>query len=149
MEVSVFNKERAKLYSFNEVYLEAPKKETKVAGDSPAKHKYVRLDSYDPQTGEIVSRKYTQLSEVSEETAIRYLKELEDKYSPGSIIANVPSNKTGSNEKIFELNGDNVLRGQMILEVPVQHKAVPKEVINYANLKGIKIRDTNNHIYNK
>ena len=77
----VFNKERAKLYSFNEVYLEAPKKETKVAGDSPAKHKYVRLDSYDPQTGEIVSRKYTQLSEVSEETAIRYLKELEDKYS--------------------------------------------------------------------
>ena len=149
MEGIRFNKERAKLYSFNEVYLEAPKKETKVAGDSPAKHKYVRLDSYDPQTGEIVSRKYTQLSEVSEETAIRYLKELEDKYSPGSIIANVPSNKTGSNEKIFELNGDNVLRGQMILEVPVQHKAVPKEVINYANLKGIKIRDTNNHIYNK
>ena len=149
MEVSVFNKERAKLYSFNEVYLEAPKKATQQAGDSPANHNYVRLDSYDPQTGEIVSRKYTQLSEVSEETAIRYLKELEDKYSPGSIIANVPSNKTGSNEKIFELNGDNVLRGQMILEVPVQHKAVPKEVINYANLKGIKIRDTNNHIYNK
>ena len=149
MEVPVFNKERAKLYSFNEVYLEAPKKETKVAGDSPAKHKYVRLDSYDPQTGEIVSRKYTQLSEVSEETAIRYLKELEDKYSPGSIIADVPSNKTGSNEKIFELNGDNVLRGQMILEVPVQHEAVPKKVIDYANLKGIKIRDTNNHIYNK
>ena len=149
MEVPVFNKERAKVYSFNEVYLEAPKKETKVAGDSPAKHKYVRLDSYDPQKGEIVSRKYTQFDEVSEETAIRYLKELEDKYSPGSIIADVPSNKTGSNEKIFELNGDNVLRGQMILEVPVQHKAVPKEVINYANLKGIKIRDTNNHIYNK
>ena len=81
MEGIRFNKERAKAYSFNEVYLEAPKKETKVAGDSPAKHKYVRLDSYDPQTGEIVSRKYTQLSEVSEETAIRYLKELEDKYS--------------------------------------------------------------------
>ena len=149
MEVSVFNKERAKLYSFNEVYLEAPKKETKVAGDSPAKHKYVRLDSYDPYVGEIVSRKYTQLSEVSEETAIRYLKELKDKYSPGSIIADVPSNKTGINKDIFEFNGDNVLRGQMILEVPVQHKAVPKEVINYANLKGIKIRDTNNHIYNK
>ena len=144
----VFNKERAEVYSFNEVYLEAPKKETKLAGDSPAKHKYVRLDSYVPNK-EIVSRKYTQLSEVSEETAIRYLKELEDKYSPGSIIADVPSNNTGSNEKIFELNGDNVLRGQMILEVPVQHKAVPKEVINYANLKGIKIRDTNNHIYNK
>ena len=37
----------------------------------------------------------------------------------------------------------------MILEVPEQHAAVPKKVIDYANLKGIKIRDTNNHIYNK
>ena len=96
-----------------------------------------------------MSRKYTQFDEVSEETAIRYLKELEEKYSPGSIIADVPSNNIGSNKKIFELNGDNVLRGQMILEVPVQHEAVPKNVIDYANLKGIKIRDTNNHIYNK
>ena len=133
---------------FNEVYLEALKKATKLAEDSPAKQKYVRLDSYVPNT-EIVSRKYTQFDEVSEETAIRYLKELSNKYSPGSIIADIPSNNTGSNKKIFELNGDNVLRGQMILEVPVQHKAIPKGVINYANLKGIKIRDTNNHIYNK
>jgi len=38
-----------------------------VAGDSPAKQKYVILDSYDPHIGEIVSRKYTQLSEVSKE----------------------------------------------------------------------------------
>lgn len=37
MEGIRFNKERAKFYSFNEVYLEAPKKESKVAGDSPAK----------------------------------------------------------------------------------------------------------------
>ena len=148
MEVPVFNKERAKLYSFNEVYLEAPKKETKVAGDSPAKHKYVRLDSYDPQTGEIVSRKYTQLSEVSEETAIRYLKELEDKYSPGSIIADVPSNKTGSNEKIFELNGDNVLRGQMILEVPEQEAKISPKVLEYANDYRIKIRDIKGKFYN-
>ena len=92
----VFNKERAKLYSFNEVYLEAPKKATKLAGDSPTKHKYVRLDSYDPQTGEIVSRMYTQLSEVSEETAIRYLKKLTDKYAPGSIIAEVSSNMSST-----------------------------------------------------
>ena len=135
-------------YPFNEVYLEAPKKATKLAEDSPAKRKYVRLDSYVPNK-EIVSRKYTQFDEVSEETAIRYLKELEEKYSPGSIIADVPSNNTGSNKDIFELNGDNVLRGHMILEVPEQHEAVPKKLIDYANLKGIKIRDTNNHIYNK
>ena len=67
----VFNKERAKFYSFNEVYLEAPKKETKVAGDSPAKQKYVILDSYDPHIGEIVSRKYTQLSVISKEIIIQ------------------------------------------------------------------------------
>ena len=67
----VFNKERAKLYSFNEVYLEAPKKETKVAGDSPAKQKYVRLDSYNSHVGEIVSRKYTQFYEVSKEITIQ------------------------------------------------------------------------------
>ena len=119
-----------------------------MAGESPAKHKYVRLDSYDPNE-EIVSRKYTQFDEVSEETAIRYLKELEEKYSPGSIIADVPSNNIGSNKKIFELNGDNVLRGQMILEVPVQKKAViPPNVLDYAKKKAIIIRDVNGKIYN-
>ena len=143
---------RAKLLTrvlpFNEVYLEAPKKATKQAGDSPAKHKYVRLDSYVPNK-EIVSRKYTQFDEVSEETAIRYLKELEDKYSPGSIIADVPSNKTGANEKIFELNGDNVLRGQMILEVPVQKADIPPNVLEYAKKNDIIIRDVNEENYNK
>ena len=148
IEGNLFNKARAKVYRFNEVYLEAPKKATKLAEDSPAKRKYVRLDSYVPNK-EIVSRKYTQFDEVSEETAIRYLKELEEKYAPGSIIADVPSNKTGVNRGIFKKNKGNILDGQMILEVPVQHEAVPKNVIDYANLKGIKIRDTNNHIYNK
>ena len=121
-----------------------------MAGDSPAKHKYVRLDSYDPQKGEIVSRKKTQLGEVSEETAIRYLKELEDKYPSGSIIADVPSNNIGSSKKIFELNGDNVLRGQMILEVPVQKKAeIPPNVLDCAKKKAIIIRDVNGKIYKK
>ena len=61
----------------------------------------------------------------------------------------MPSNKTGANRDIFKVNQGRDLKGQMILEVPVQHEAVPKKVIDYANLKGIKIRDTNNHIYNK
>ena len=91
----------------------------------------------------------TQLYKVSDETAIRYLKELEDKYAPGTIIADVPSNKTGVNRDIFEVNQGDKLKGRMILEVPKQYEAVPKKVIDYANLKGIKIRDTNNHIYNK
>ena len=96
-----------------------------------------------------MSRKYTQFDEVSEETAIRYLKELEEKYSPGSIIADVPSNNIGSNKKIFERNGDNVLRGQMILEVPVQKKAeIPPNVLDYAKKHYIKIRDIKDKYYN-
>ena len=143
-----FNKARAKFSPYNEVYLEAPKKAINLPEGSPTKHQYVRLDSYNPHTGEIVSRKYTQLSEVSEETAIRYLKELSDKYAPGSIIADVPSNRTGVNKGIFDVNGDNVLRGEMILEVPVQKKPIPQNVINYADKLRIKIRNTNNKLYN-
>ena len=37
----------------------------------------------------------------------------------------------------------------MILEVPVQEEPVPERVLRYANLRGIKIRDVTNHIYNK
>ena len=143
-----FNKARAKFYPFNEVYLEAPKKAINLSEGSPIKHQYVRLDSYNPHTGEIVSRKYTQLSEVSEETAIRYLKELSDKYAPGSIIADVPSNRTGLNKGIFEVNQGDKLKGQMILEVPVQKKPIPQNVINYADKLRIKIRNTNNKLYN-
>ena len=53
------------------------------------------------------------------------------------------------NKGIFKVNQGRDLKGKMILEVPVQAKAVPKRVIDYASLKGIKIRDINNHIYNK
>lgn len=142
-----FNKKRAKFYPFNEVYLEAPKKGKKVAGESPAKHKYVRLDSYVPNK-EIVSRKYTQLYEVSDETAIRYLKELEDKYSPGSIIADVSSNISKANAGIFKVNNGNILKGQMILELPVQKAEISPKVLEYANNHRIKIRDTKGKYYN-
>ena len=142
-----FNKARAKFYPYNEVYLEAPKKAINLPEGSPTKHQYVRLDSYNPHTGEIVSRKYTQLSEVSEETAIRYLKELSDKYAPGSIIADVPSNRTGVNKGIFELNQGDKLKGQMILEVPVQKKSVRESILKYARDNNIQIRDINGKIY--
>ena len=142
-----FNKARAKFYPYNEVYLEAPKKAINLPEGSPTKHQYVRLDSYNPHTGEIVSRKYTQLSEVSEETAIRYLKELLDKYAPGSIIADVPSNRTGVNKGIFEVNQGNDLKGEMILEVPVQKKSVPKSILKYARDNKIQIRDINGNVY--
>ena len=142
-----FNKARAKFYPHNEVYLEAPKKAINLPEGSPTKHQYVRLDSYNPHTGEIVSRKCTQLSEVSEETAIRYLKELSDKYAPGSVIADVPSNRTGLNKGIFEVNQGRDLKGKMILEVPVQKKSVRKSILKYARDNNIQIRDINGKIY--
>ena len=76
------------------------------------------------------------------------MKELEAKYSPGSVIADVPSNREGANAGIFEENEGNILKGQMILEVPVQEESVPERVLDYANKHRIKIRDTNNKIYN-
>ena len=136
-----FNKERASFYPFNEVYLESPKAGTRGAGKSSTKYKYVRLDSYNPRTGEIVSRKRTQLWRIPEEIAIRYLKELKTKYSPGSVIADVPSNRVGANAGIFEENGGKTLHGQMILEVPVQEEKVPERVLKYARDKNIQIRD--------
>lgn len=87
---------------------------------------------------------------MSEETAIRYLKELGDKYPSGSTIADVPSNKTGANGEIFKSNKGNILDGQMILEVPVQKKAdIPPNVLEYAKKNDIIIRDVNGKIYNK
>ena len=108
----------------------------------------MRLDSYNPRAKEIVSRKRTQLWRISEETAIGYLKELSEKYSPGSVIADVPSNRVGANAGIFEENGGKTLRGQMILEVPVQENPVPEKVLDYANKHYIKIRDIKGKNYN-
>ena len=61
----------------------------------------------------------TQLSEILEETAIGYLKEL----------------------------SENILKGQMILEVPVQKEPVPENVLLKAQEEGIMIRDIKGHIY--
>ena len=90
----------------------------------------------------------TQLYEVSDETAIRYLKELKDKYAPGAIIADVPSNKTGSNKGIFKVNNGKVLKGQMILEVSEQKEKISPKVLDYAKNHHIKIRDIKGKFYN-
>ena len=89
-----------------------------------------------------------QLYKVSEETAIRYLKELKDKYAPGAIIADVPSNKTGSNKGIFKVNNGKVLKGRMILEIPEQEAKISPKVLDYAKKHYIKIRDIKGKLYN-
>jgi len=129
-----FNAERAEFYDYNEVYVQKPD------GDG-----YYRLDSYSPGD-EIVSRKHTQLSEVQERTAIGYINEINDKYPEGATIADVPSNIDGGNAGIFD--SGNTLRGEKILEIPVQENPVPQAVIDAANDADVIIRDTDGTIYN-
>jgi len=123
-----FNKQQSAKYPHNEVYVEPP-----CAGRN-----CLRLDSYNPaaggNVGEIVSRKFTQLAQVNLRTAINYLREMDRKYAPGTIIADVPSNRASG------LAGQP-LRGQKILEVPEQIAPVPKAVLDQANNRRIIIRD--------
>ncbi|WMW51966.1 T7SS effector LXG polymorphic toxin [Bacillus subtilis] len=124
-----FNKENRPRYPYNEVELEA-----KEAGGK----KYV-VDSYSPNK-EIVSRKYTQLSDVQEKTALSYLNEITKKYSSGSKISNGPFNPKA-------LKGGR-LKGELILEVPVQNKAIPQKILDEATKNRIIIRDINGKVYN-
>lgn len=92
--------------------------------------KYV-VDSYVP-TEEIVSRKYTQLADVKENTGIGYLNELKTKYPSGAIITDSPFNS-----KILRWLS---IRGQQILEIPVHNKSIPQRIIDYANENNIIVK---------
>ena len=94
------------------------------------------LDAYVPGR-EIVSRKDTQLAEVSLDTARAYIRELERKYSPGEQVADLPRNT----DQLPRIGGSQ-LDGKMFLEVPPQTSPVPKEIIDYAAERKIYIRDT-------
>jgi hypothetical protein len=97
-----------------------------------------RLDGYDPGARLIVSRKYTQLAEVKESTAIDYLRELAQKYRPGYTISDVLSNGALRGKK---------LEGRQILEVPVQRQPVPRAVLEEAKKLKIEIRDVAGNVY--
>ena len=60
----------------------------------------------------------------------------------------MPSNKTGVNRDIFEVNQGDKLKGQMILEVPEQKEKISPKVLDYAKKNDIIIRDVNGKIYN-
>ena len=96
------------------------------------------MDSYDPAAGEIVSRKFTQLSDVQESTAVRYINEISAKYPVNGVVADVPSSG--------DLSGQ-LLRGQYYLEVPVQAGPIPQSVLDAANRQGVLIRDINGKVY--
>lgn len=124
---NAFNAERAAAYPYNEVYINKP-------GGSG----YYRLDSYSPAAGEIVSRKFTQFADIQPRTALGYVNEIPAKYPVDGVIANVPSSG--------QLSGQ-ILRGQYILEVPVQVRPIPQSVLDGANRAGVLIRDVNGRIY--
>lgn len=134
-----FNRQREPYYTdqggANEVHVE-PKSD---------KGQYPRVDSYVPND-EIVSRKYTQLSEVQEGTAKGYLRELANTYGPGTVVADTPTNRRDLGDDAIGLPMD----GDMVLEVPVQKNGVPQAVIDEANGMDppIIIRDENGHVYN-
>ncbi|KNC92376.1 hypothetical protein GM31_23570 [Trabulsiella odontotermitis] len=122
-----FNAEQSKNYPYNELYV-----------NKPNGNGYYRVDSYNPTTGEIVSRKFTQFSDITETTATNYIREAMNKYPVGATIANVPSSGT---------LGGKLLQGSNILEIPPQIKPIPQSVLNAADKAGVTIRDTNGKIY--
>ncbi|WP_417360387.1 hypothetical protein [Gallaecimonas pentaromativorans] len=123
-----FNEAQAPNYPYKEVYINKPD-----GGKS-----YYRLDSYDPESREIVSRKFTQLSEIQNQTALNYITEIPKKYPVGATIAKVES--SGS-------LADQQLQGSLILEVPVQQNPIPQSIIDAADKAGVLIRDIDGRIY--
>jgi Domain of unknown function (DUF4157) len=101
----------------------------------------VRLDSYDPVNGEIVSRKYTQLGGIDEFDALGYVQELVIKYPSGAQIATTPATRAAG------LAG-NTVTGNLVLEVAVQRYPIPERVLEYANSRNVTIRDATGHVYN-
>ena len=124
-----FNRIMSSKYPYNELYVANPKSATG----------YFRVDSYDPATREIISRKFTQFSQIQESTGIGYIKEAVRKYSPGAVISNVPSTPT-------TLRGRK-LTGKLILEVPAQVNPIPQSVLRAAQEENVIIRDTTGRIY--
>jgi len=73
-----------------------------------------RLDSYDPDAGEIISRKATDLNKIIEETYRGYLSEFSQKYSGGT------KNMSNAYPK---LDGQE-LKGQYIVEIPASNAGI-------------------------
>lgn len=104
-----------------------------------------RLDSYDPQKQEIISRKSLatnngQIAFTSEFEMIDHFQEFALKYPNGAVIAD-----TAAAQKLGLAN--QTLTGKYILEVPVQDWAIPERILNEAKIRGITIRDIKGRVY--
>ncbi len=78
---------------------------------------------------EIISHKFTQLSEITEKTAKRYIDEIGAKYA----------NKMTNSTKLLEQRSTKFL--DKILEIPPQKNGIPKEILDHAEEAGVTIRE--------
>jgi len=110
-----FDKKAGKAYDYNQVHLANGK----------------RLDSYDPGKA-IVSRKATDFDVIEEKTFRAYLRELKQKYPPGTVIRS---------NKYSDLDGQK-LKGKLVLEVPKSNeKALNKDAFEeIAKEEGVTIK---------
>lgn len=106
-----------------------------------------RVDSYSP--GEVVvSRRWTQLGEITEISGKRYIDEMVKKYNPWDPslrIADTPGNQSQLRAYPGTVGGS--LSGEMVFEVPVQTSTVPQSVLRRADKFDILIRDPQGTIY--
>ncbi|MFD1434306.1 hypothetical protein ACFQ5F_05125 [Kroppenstedtia eburnea] len=87
------------------------------------------------------------MADIQYQTARNYMNEFLTKYAPGTNIKDVPTQRKGSGHQNDGLAGES-LEGDMILEVPVQKKPVPRNVREYATDHDIIIRDEKGKVYN-
>lgn len=105
-----------------------------------------RLDSYDPQKQEIISRKSLathngQIAFTDEFEMIDHFQEFALKYPNGAVIAD-----TAAAKKLGLVN--QTLTGKYILEVPVQHHEISERILHETKIRGITIRDIYGKVYN-
>lgn len=85
-----------------------------------------RLDTLIPGK-KIISRKASQLADLSLDTAKKYIDEIPKKYKKGTKVQN-PTRA-----------GTDKLDGKYVLQVPKQNKPIPREVLDHAKSKKVKI----------
>jgi hypothetical protein len=119
-------------------------------GCSKDPKQYVRLDAYDDTIDPalIISRKHTQFSKISIETAKNYLDELSKKYKPGMKGADVPSNITGTKKNTTNVGMAGMqINGTQVLQIPTQDRLIPNEIQDYADSLDIDIRQVPTSIH--
>ncbi|WP_262493588.1 HINT domain-containing protein [Flavobacterium branchiophilum] len=87
-----------------------------------------RVDSFLKGGGEVISRKATQLAEITETTAKKYIDEIGNKYADKGV-------------QNIERAGAEKLTGKKILQIPKQETSIPKDILDYADEAKVTIQE--------